>query len=197
MPKENTTTYIILGLLNHEDASGYDIKKKIDHMISKFWEVGYSQIYPTLRQMEQESLVIKHVGEASKGPEKSRYSITEVGRKALKEWLAVPNEKEYTKYEILLKLFFGSLVSKEDNTQKIEAFKERHLQNLKRIQIFKANLEKVIDETDDHLYYYLTVLFGEYIYNAYVEWADEVTKLLGNRALGIPIEDKSKGDDII
>lgn len=197
MPKENTTTYIILGLLNHEDSSGYDIKKKIDQMISKFWEVGYSQIYPTLRQLEQESLVTKHLGETSKGPEKSIYSITDIGRKVLKEWLELPSEKEYTKYEILLKLFFGSVVSAKDNTQKIEAFKERHLENLKMIQLFKANLEKVIDETDDHLYYYLTVLFGEHIYNAYVEWADEATKLLGTKAQGIPIEDKKKGDYII
>jgi DNA-binding PadR family transcriptional regulator len=197
MPKENTTTYIILGLLNHEDLSGYDIKKKIDYMISKFWEVGYSQIYPTLRQMEQEKLVTKHLGEISKGPEKSSYSITEAGREALKEWLAIPNEKEYTKYEILLKLFFGSLVSLKDNTQRIEAFKERHLQNLNMIKMYKSNLEKVIDETDDHLYYYLTVLFGEHIYKAYLEWAEEATKLLSNKERDISIEDKTEGDGFI
>lgn len=181
MPKENTTTYIILGLLSHEDSSGYDIKKKIDYMISKFWEVGYGQIYPTLRQMEKDNLVIKCKGELSKGPEKSIYTITPMGKKVLKDWVAIPSEKEYTKYEILLKLFFGSLVTVEDNIQKIEAFKDRYIKDLQMINMFKNNLEKVIDETDDHLYYYLTVLFGEHIYKAYVDWAEQAEKLLASR----------------
>ena len=49
MAQQNTTAYILLGLLSHEPASGYDLKKKIDLMISQFWEVGYGQLYPTLR----------------------------------------------------------------------------------------------------------------------------------------------------
>ena len=33
-------------------------------------------------------------------------------------------------------------------------------------------------DSPDHLYYYLTVLFGEKVYSAYLEWADEATDLL-------------------
>ena len=44
MAKDNTTRYIILGLLNHEPLSGYDMKKQIDIMVSQFWNVGYIQI---------------------------------------------------------------------------------------------------------------------------------------------------------
>jgi DNA-binding PadR family transcriptional regulator len=53
MSKENTTEYIVLGLLMHEDLSGYDLKKHIDQSISQFWEVGYGQLYPTLKELEQ------------------------------------------------------------------------------------------------------------------------------------------------
>ncbi len=180
MAKENTTSFIILGLLNHEDSSGYDIKKKIDYMISRFWEVGYGQLYPTLRQLEKDGMVTKRTGENSKGPEKSVYSITAKGREALKHWLNVPGTKEYTKYEILLKLFFGNMVSFSENVERIVNFKERYVNDLKMIQMYKTNLEKVIEEEDDHLYYFLTVLFGEFIYKAYIEWADEAEKLLKN-----------------
>lgn len=178
MAKANTTMYIILGLLDHEDLSGYDIKKKIDYMISHFWEIGYGQIYPTLKFMEENEMITKQISETSKGPEKNLYSITDNGREVLKEWLLLPEAKEYTKYEILVKLFFGKQVSEEENRKRIELFKERQLQNAADMKVFKANLEQVLYEGEDHLYYYLTVLFGEKIYDAYIEWAKEAEELL-------------------
>ncbi|MFT4144917.1 MAG: PadR family transcriptional regulator [Mobilitalea sp.] len=178
MAKENTTIYIILGLLNHEDLSGYDIKKRADDMISSFWEVGYGQIYPTLARLEKDGLVTKRISEETKGPERNLYSITEAGRLALTDWLKVPEQKEYVKYEILLKLFFGSLVPLEDNTNRIEAFKERHIENLKMIEMFKSNLEGVLGEQQDHIFYYITVLFGQHLYKAYLDWANEAIELL-------------------
>ncbi len=178
MPKKNTTVYIILGLLNHEELSGYDIKKKIDYMISHFWEVGYGQIYPTLKVMEEDGLVQRQSGGNLKGPERNLYSITDSGKGVLQEWLELPEAKEYVKYEILLKLFFGSTVSVGEHTGRIEAFKERHLQSLKMMEAFKANLEKVMLEDEDHMYYYLTVLFGEEVYKAYIQWAQKSLKLL-------------------
>lgn len=178
MAKENTTIYIILGLLNHEDLSGYDIKKRADYMIASFWEIGYGQIYPTLSKLVQEGLVTKRTSEESKGPERNLYSITEAGREELTRWLKVPEQREYTKYEILLKLFFGSLVPVEESTKRIDAFKARHTENLKMIEMFKGNLQRVMGEDQDHLFFYITVLFGERIYNAYLEWADEALKLL-------------------
>ena len=101
MAKANTTAYIILGLLAHEELSGYDIKKKIDSMIRYFWEVGYGQIYPTLKTLEAEGMITKKSAGSSKGPEKYLYHITDEGRDALKEWLEIPETKEYTRYEIL------------------------------------------------------------------------------------------------
>lgn len=179
MPKENTTVYIILGLLNHEDLSGYDIKKRIDVMISGFWEVGYGQIYPTLAKLVTEELVVKQKGSGSKGPDKYIYAITGKGREVLREWVQLPGQKEYTKYEIMLKLFFGSLVPEESNLARIDEFKERHTQSLQMIQMFKRNLEPILHTEKDHLYYFLTVLFGEHVYKAYLAWAEEAKELLG------------------
>ncbi|HEX2926345.1 MAG TPA: PadR family transcriptional regulator, partial [Ruminiclostridium sp.] len=132
----------------------------------------------TLRQMEKDGVVTKYTGEGSKGPEKSVYAITEKGRDMLIKWLKVQNDKEYVKYEILLKLFFGSMVSFGDNLKRVGDFKERYENVVKMIQLYKENLEKVMNDGEDHFYYYLTVLFGEHIYRAYIDWADEAEKLL-------------------
>ncbi|WP_146767164.1 peroxide stress protein YaaA [Paenibacillus sp. YN15] len=138
--KENTTIHIILGLLNHEDLSGCDIKKRADYMIASFWEIGYGQIYPTLAKLEQEGLVTKRISGESKGPERNLYSIIGAGRETLTQWLKVQEQKEYTKYEILLKLFFGSLVPMEESAKRIDAFKTRHMENLNMI-FYNAYLE--------------------------------------------------------
>ena len=178
MAKENKTIYAILGLLNHEDMSGYDIKKRIDNSLKFFWDAGFGQIYPGLKTLERNGWV-KCLNEASKaGPERISYSITEQGRTELKQWLSKPVEKEQTKYEILLKLFFGSANGLEDNMKIIREFKQRNSEVLKLFGVYKTQLEKVLYQEDDHIYYYLTVLFGEKVQKAYLEWADEALGML-------------------
>ena len=179
MAKENTTIYTILGLLHHQDLSGYDIKKAIDRSISYFYDAGYGQIYPTLKTLEKGGLVVKRNKPDSKGPAGYIYSITPDGEAHLTHWLGQPAEKEYVKYEILLKLFFGSLLPVEENLGVIENFKKRTLPRVETMQQYLDSLKPVLSEKSDHYYDYLTVLFGRYVYQAYLDWAEEAKVLLG------------------
>ena len=120
MAKENKTLYVILGLLNHEDMTGYDIKKRIDNSLKYFWDAGFGQIYPGLKTLEGKGFVQCRSSAGNAGPERITYSITDRGREELVKWLSLPVEKEQTRYEILLKLFFGSAAKKEDNIRIIE-----------------------------------------------------------------------------
>lgn len=113
---------------------------------------------------------------------------TDAGREALYRWLQQPAVKEYTKYEILLKLYFSGGMPASQSVQAIEDFRARQQQNLGMIRAFKQQLESVLDQGSDHLYYYLTVLFGERVYDAYLAWADEALRLLGQ-------EGEKKGDN--
>lgn len=178
MQKDNNTRYIILGLLSHQQMSGYDLKKRIDLTISQFWPVGYAQIYPTLSGLEQEGLVTRKAEESDKGPPKNVYSITAAGKRQLDDWLAAPGEKEYVRYEILLKLFFGAGIGWEENIERIEAFQKRQEINLSLIRRFRTELEGIQAESDDHFCFLLTVLFGEEIYNAYLNWSQKALALL-------------------
>lgn len=179
MAKENTTKYILLGLLSHEPMSGYDMKKRIDGMISPFWIVGYGQIYPTLNVLEEEGLVEKTMSETSKGPTRNVYAITSTGLVQLEKWLLLPEEREYTRYEILLKLFFGGKLNPAVSMQRIEAFQKQHEQDLKMLDLYGENLKQVMDKDPDHLNYYMIVRFGQYVYKAYLDWAKEALALLG------------------
>lgn len=104
MSKIQYPRFIILGLLGIEPMSGYDIKKWVDMSFRYFWEIGYGQIYPTLRRLEEEGLVTMKIDHEQGGPEKKIYTISDSGVEVLRKWLFSPEQKEH---EILLKLFFG------------------------------------------------------------------------------------------
>lgn len=178
MAQINMTAYIVLGLLAHEDSSGYDLKKKIDIMISQFWDVGYGQLYPTLKMLEKEGSITGMPTQSAKGPDRIVYTITDSGKQKLINWLSLPNEREYVRYEILLKLFFGNLSSPINTVKRVEAFQKQHEKDLQLIRLYKANLESAFQENRDHLYYYLTASFGEHIFRAYLEWADEAIEFI-------------------
>ena len=58
MAKDRKIDLVILGLLAHDDLTGYDIKKRIDGAISFFWKGSFGSIYPALSAMEKDGLVI-------------------------------------------------------------------------------------------------------------------------------------------
>ena len=183
MPKDNTAQYVILGLLSHEDLSGYDIKKRVELSISHFWPLSYGQLYPTLSRLERESMVAKRAAINTKGPPRSLYSITDTGKKRLRDWLFLPAQKETTRFELLLKLFFGGGLPPEENIGKIRDFREGQEKNLALMQLYEKELSSVLKQSPDHLNYYLTVLFGKSVYTAYVSWARQAEELLTSHGI--------------
>jgi len=179
--KENTTRYIILGLLAHENMTGYSMKKRIEISIKNFWDVGFGQIYPTLKTLEFDGLIKRVSKTNSEKGNKILYTITDKGKEYLLVWLKGAATSEYVKYEILLKLFFGSKISYQQNKERITDFLNNSKQRLEGAEQIGEDLLQIINEDDDHFYYYLTTLFGKYIYKAYVDWATEVNQLLDSK----------------
>ncbi len=71
----------------------------------------------------------------------------------------------------------GGVKERSETIRNLEVLEESIRQNLEVLQIYKSNLEKVLDE-EDHLYYYLTVTFGIDTYEAYLKWCAKSKKLL-------------------
>ena len=70
MAREKKIHVVILGLLNHEDLTGYDIKKRIDGAIRFFWNGSFGNIYPALKELEEDKMV-----KSSKASEGARERI--------------------------------------------------------------------------------------------------------------------------
>lgn len=176
MAREKKIDMVILGLLSHEDLSGYDIKKRIDSMISFFWKGSFGNIYPALKDMEDNGLVRK-ISKSDSGREKIIYKITDNGYNSLKLWLKNEQAVNEIRYETLLKLFFGGVTDRSVSITNIEQFEKKVKEDLKLLQGFCDNLSNHLDN-DDHLYYYLTATFGVETYEAYLKWCIKAKKML-------------------
>ncbi|GAB93620.1 PadR family transcriptional regulator [Gordonia rhizosphera] len=79
--------HALLAMLTAEPITGYDAAKRFEASVGHVWHAPDSQIYPELRRMEKDGLV---VGEQVRwGPRstKTQYSITDEGLHALREWM--------------------------------------------------------------------------------------------------------------
>lgn len=178
MAREKKIDMVILGLLSHDDLSGYDIKKRIDSMISFFWKGSFGNIYPALKDMEEAGLV-NRISESDSGREKIIYKITDKGSESLKDWLKDEQAVNEIRYETLLKLFFGGAQDKAVSLTNIEQFENKVKGDLRLLKGYCENLKDHLDN-DDHMYYYLTASFGVETYEAYLKWCMKAKKILKN-----------------
>jgi len=177
MATEKKIDCVILGLLSHEELTGYEIKKRMDTALKYFWGASYGSIYPALSDLVERGLATKRE-EAENKRNKIIYTITEEGRSYLRAWIRVPVEKDELRYETLLKLFFGNEGGALTAISHIETFRKKIEQELPYLLKAEENLRGNVAADDTHKYYLLTVEFGIKTYRAYLEWCKEAkTKL--------------------
>ena len=177
MAVEKKIDCVILGLLSHEDLTGYEIKKRMDTSLKYFWGASYGSIYPALAELVERGLAKKRDGAENKRS-KIIYSITGAGRNYLKEGLQVPAERDELRYETLLKLFFGNEGGPSQAVFHIDAFQEKIERELPYLLGAEDKLKNCMELDDTHKYYLLTVEFGIKTYHAYLEWCKEARTLL-------------------
>lgn len=177
MAAEKKLDCVILGLLSHEELTGYEIKKRMDTALKYFWGASFGSIYPTLNDLVARGLAQRREDKGNKR-NKLIYAITDAGREYLKEWLKVPAERDELRCETLLKLFFGNELGERQAKIHIEAFREKTREELSYLLKAKQNLKACLDEDETHKYYLLTVEFGIKTYRAYLEWCQEAEKFL-------------------
>ena len=179
MASDKKMDCVILGLLSHENLSGYDIKKRIDGTLCFFWSGSFGIIYPTLAALEKEGFV-KRTADSESIRDKSLYSITASGKNKLALWLTDPKNDDRLHYETLLKIFFSGSKGKDCTLLHIENFEKKSKSALEILKTFEVNLLKAPAESQ-HTAYLLTVQFGIETYTAYLKWCKKAKILLGEK----------------
>lgn len=103
--------YAILGLLHYRPMHGYEIKRHIERHFGHMWTINDGQIYPNLKNLENEGLIaLSHVGPSEKGgPTRKLYAVTPAGRSDFARWLERDEESRmFLRDPFLMKfIFFG------------------------------------------------------------------------------------------
>lgn len=176
MAGESRTRFIILAFLQYKPGSGYQIKKAIEGSVANFWRESYGQIYPKLKEMAHDGLVKLQINESSTKTRSNVYEITEKGREILLEWLSIEAVETPLRLEILLKLFFGSLVGPSVMIDMISQYRCKRVNELERLQsILKGYSKK---PTGHAIYGKMTVEYGIQVSTAVIKWCDKTLEIL-------------------
>ncbi|GMA69992.1 PadR family transcriptional regulator [Leuconostoc litchii] len=99
---------IVLGILQNGPRTGYEINEVIQNRLNHFFDGTFGMIYPTLKKLEKDGLVIKKQITQTDKPNKNVYSITEEGQRVFSEELMKPTTPEVLKSDFLMRLYFSN-----------------------------------------------------------------------------------------
>ena len=175
---------ILLGLLNYFPMSGYDLKRMIDESTAHFWHAHHSQIYTSLREMEKDGWVSSQFIKNESLPDRRVYTLTEEGKKVLKEWLDKPMiELPPIKDEFIVRIFFSANRDKEKIRSELIVQQQLHQEHLAEYHQLESHMTKEISENHpvlsrDAQFWQATLSMGKRYENAYLDWLAELIKLV-------------------
>lgn len=117
--------YIILGLLQQQEQTGYDLKTEcFDDCIAHLWTADQAQIYRTLDKLETQGWITCTVEIQYDRPNRKVYRITEAGEAALTQWLQAHQPPPILREPLLVQLYLAAQLP----NQKIVDLLEQELQ---------------------------------------------------------------------
>ena len=176
--------YTLLGFLNYKPMTGYELKQRMDNSTTHFWHAKLSQIYTTLKALEEEGQVTSSVEEQADRPDKRIYTITPAGQADLHRWLAQPvTELSPKKETLVLKLFFSAQLERETILRQLHLQYDLHRRQLAYYrevtpQMIKQAAAEFPTLDKDALLWKATLRFGEDFEKLYLQWLQETIQLI-------------------
>jgi PadR family transcriptional regulator, regulatory protein AphA len=172
------TRYVLLGLLQEENLSGYEMKKIIDKRMAFFWQESFGQIYPEINKMAEEGLIEIYNTESGENMkrEKIRYKITPNGEKELKMWMIEENEKDTVRSEFLLKMYLSTPKNVDEMRRHIIRFKKQSEEKLMMFNLFQAELNQIIEVHNNHRQILHVLNLGIRQAKLYIDWSEDILK---------------------
>jgi PadR family transcriptional regulator AphA len=177
--------YALLGLLNYRPATGYQLKKAFKESIYFFWNATLPQIYRTLNQMEKKGWLTAVIEHQEGKPSRKIYRLTDRGSKEFRRWLKEPPEVPQPRNPMMLKIFFGSQMDRDQLAHHLQEIKEYHARLLRK---YEKEVEPVIQRyasltgaSQDARYWAFTLEFGQMHAKMIIDWCDQLLKTFGKK----------------
>ena len=169
-------SHAILGFLEYQPMTGYDLKKLFDLSIAHFWSATQSHIYKALENLEEDGLVESSIIPGEGKPNRKQYQITDAGKAELRRWITTPLPVEIPREAWLIQVFFAHGITNEEISRllgkRIDAIRE-HLARTKIAQstIDESSEQVRIDRMHD--LWQLTLDYGIGYYEHEIAWLEK------------------------
>jgi len=172
---------LILGLLNTQPQSGYDLKKKFAKTVQNFWSTDQSQIYRALYKLEEKGWIHMEYVVQEDNPDKKLYHVTEAGYDELIRWITTPigETQSPIREGWLGQLFFGGLVGNDEIISVLEAYRDELEQVVAHLELIHRALVARNDELGgvrDLQLVMMTTDYGLTMQKTALEWIKEAIR---------------------
>ena len=109
MPSEDRVSPqpVLLGLLVAQPRHGYELYQEFECELGRVWQIGLSQLYAQLKQLEEAGLVAAHTEAQAHRPPRKIFHLTPEGRAVFEEWVHQPIPYlRQIRVEFLARLYF-------------------------------------------------------------------------------------------
>jgi len=173
----------LLGLLNYEPLTGYDLNKFFKESVGHFWHAKASQIYRELDAMEKTGWLTSERIIQEEKPNKRVYSITDKGKAELVDWLLAYDPFKNMiapKNAFMMRIFFGGEIDKNKTVELLRTAREKLLEYVQEMENIMETVEhEEIDvDSERKKYWKITIMSGVIMNKSQIEWIDKSIALL-------------------
>ncbi len=172
-PRLNPTAAALLGLLHEGPMTGWELIGCAQERIGEFWSLTHSQVYRELTAMAERGLV--EVGPP--GPrERKPYTLTDAGRTAFAEWVALTPGADQVRIPLLLTIAFADHLPADRLDAIVAEQRQVHAARLARYREHQAAMDAAGEVSTARR---ATLEFGLRHEEAVLDWFDALPGLLG------------------
>lgn len=167
--------YAILGFLSWRPFTGYDLKKLFANSTALYWSGNSNQIYTTLVQLHKDGLVTQEIQYQESLPARKVYSLTESGRKALKQWVRSTPELPEVHNMFLVQLTWADVLGRGELDALLESYAEETRLRLLMLQEQVQRQQEVSPRSRREAYLWEMVAHNIHsVYENELAWVSQV-----------------------
>ncbi len=182
--------HAILVSLAERASSGYDLARRFDKSIGRFWTATHQQVYKVLARMEANGwIAATHIAQDGR-PDKKVYDLTDAGRAELRTWIAQPAETEAARSDLAVKIRGASYGDPLAVAAEVRRHRALHTE---RLEFYLANEKREFGEAREpnieqgpdtpaleghRLHQWLVLRGGISLERGLIDWFDEVIAAL-------------------
>jgi DNA-binding PadR family transcriptional regulator len=176
----------VLAALLEGESSGYDLAKGFDVSVANFWMATPQQLYRELERLAEQGLIQARIVHQERRPNKRMFSLTEVGREAIRQFTARPPKPSVIRDELMIKVQAadaGDAAAVRDFITERQEWAEGKVQRYERLRhrLLDGRSEADFLATAERIGPYLTLMRGISFEEENIRWAKRALAIIEAR----------------